>query len=126
MAAVLEREILPAEIERQLIKAVSCYGMRPGYFIVRKLEHPETTKGGIVLPQRYRKKAVGNLQWIAGKVLAAPSKGRDGKDCPIRPGDTVIYNSYNVGKLYVQTGEEAVELPVIREMDIDAVVREQA
>ncbi len=121
--ATFDIETLTAKQERQLIKAVSKYRMQPGYFIVRKLQFTETTKGGIVLPEVVRKKAVGNLVSIQAKILNAPAKGRDGKASPVRLGDTIIYNSYNVGKLTVRVGGEMVELPVIREMDVDAVVR---
>jgi len=126
MAAILEREVLTPKEERQFIKAVARYRLLPGKYIVRKLQLPETTKGGIILPPIVRKKAVGNLHWIAGKVLAAPTKGRDGGESPIRTGDTIIYNSYNIGKLSVWVDGEMVELPVVREIDIDAVVREEA
>ncbi len=123
MTTTMDIEILTIGRGRQFTKAVSKYRMQPGYFIVRKLQLAETTKGGIVLPESVRKKSVGNLVSIQAKILNAPAKGRDGKDSPVRAGDTIIYNSYNVGKLTVQVDGQMVELPVIREMDIDAVIR---
>ncbi len=126
MVAVLEREVLTPKRVRQFIKAVARYRLLSGKYIVHKLQLPETTEGGIILPPMVRKKAVGSLHWIAAKVLAASTKGRNGGESPIRTGDTIIYNSYNVGKLSVWVDGEMVELPIVREMDIDAVIREQA
>ena len=120
--AVFDIETLTAKQERQLIKAVSHLEMQPGRCIVRKLGYTETTKGGIVLPETTRNKPKRNLKCIQAKVLNAPKLGRDRKPSRIRIGDTIIYNSYNLGKVSVRIDMELVELPVIREMDIDAVV----
>ncbi len=120
--AAFDIETLTTEQEQKLIEAVSRYEMLRGCHIVYKLRFIEETEGGIFLPDIVRDRPVENMKSIQARVVNAAEFGLDRKPSHIKVGDAVVYNSYNCGKIVVSIDGEAIQLPVIRETDIEFVI----
>ncbi len=83
--------------------------------LVKPIDTPQTTKGGIVIPDTVKEKPQ------EGKVVAA-GKGRiseDGKVVPldVKKGDTVLYSKYGGTEINIE-GEEYL---ILDENDVLAI-----
>ena len=84
--------------------------------LVKRLEEPQVSKGGIIIPEMAKEKP------IEGKVIAA-GKGKildDGKVLPldVKKGDRILFGKYSGTEIKL----EGVEHLILREDEVLAVV----